>query len=249
MDIKTRVKEHYDFVLQHYKESQILGVFLYGSQNYNLHTEESDVDTKAIYIPTLEELAFEKPISKELVLPNGEHCEVKDIREIVKNFKKQNINFVELLFTDYFILNEKYAELWHQYFIAARENIARYDVHQGIHSMSHQALHTLRQAVNGDDTAKKIANTMRLLYFLERYVRGEPYIQCLVPTDDAHKIMLRTKTSKYLGDVYFFAYEILRTSLEGYAHGNYKFLVDEEKKKWLDDYMEEGVLKMLHLNF
>ena len=115
--------------------------------------------------------------------------------------------------------------------------------------MSHQALHTLRQAVNGDDTAKKIANTMRLLYFLERYVRGEPYIQCLVPTDDAHKIMLRTKTSEYLGDVYFFAYEILRTSLEGYAHGNYKFLVDEEKKKWLDDYMEEGVLKMLHLNF
>ena len=247
--IQEKVKEHYDFVCKYYNENQILGVFLYGSQNYNLHTENSDIDTKAIYIPTFAELAFEKPVSKELHLPNGEHCEVKDIREIVKNFKKQNINFIELLFTDYFVLNDKYAKLWNENFIMLKEDIARYNPQQAIHSVSHQALHTLRQAVNGDDTAKKIANTMRLLYFLERYIRGEPYIQCLVPSGDAHELMLRTKNNVYSGNVYFFAYQILKTSLEGYAHGNYEFLMEEDRKAYLDAVMNEVTLEMIKLNF
>lgn len=247
MDIKTRVKEHYDFVLQHYKESQILGVFLYGSQNYNLHTEESDVDTKAIYIPTLEELAFEKPISKELVLPNGEHCEVKDIREMIKNFKKQNINFIELLFTDYCIINEKYAKLWHEYFIVPREAIARYNPHQAVQSMSHQALHTLRQAANGTDTAKKIANSLRLVYFLERYLRGDDYISCLVPEGEALKVMRSIKKSEY--DDYFLAYQILRTSLENYASGNYEHLTNKDAQIHFDELMRKGALEMIKLNF
>ena len=252
-NIQARVKEHYDFVCEQYNEDQILGVFLYGSQNYNLHTELSDVDTKAIYIPTLAELAFEKPISKELHLPNGEHCEVKDIREIIKNFKKQNINFIELLYTDYCILNDKYKKLWLETFVVARECIARYDVHQGIHSMSHQALHTLRQAVNshdGAEVAKKISNAMRLLYFLERYVRGESYIKCLVPEGDAHmRILNMKKRTAALSDVYFCAYEILKTSLEGYAEGDYKFLVDSENKKMVDELMNKATLEMIKLNF
>ena len=48
---RNRVKEHYMYLLANYPERSILGVFLYGSQNYNLATENSDVDTKAIYIP------------------------------------------------------------------------------------------------------------------------------------------------------------------------------------------------------
>ena len=75
----NRVKEHYMYLLANYPERSILGVFLYGSQNYNLATENSDVDTKAIYIPTFEEIALTKtPISKELHI-NNEHCDLNDI--------------------------------------------------------------------------------------------------------------------------------------------------------------------------
>ena len=95
------LKEHKQAILDKgYKEEQLLGIFLYGSQNYGCETEESDVDTKAIYIPTFEELCFDDPVSKEIQLKNDEHCEIKDIREMVKNFQKQNINFLEILFTD-----------------------------------------------------------------------------------------------------------------------------------------------------
>ena len=120
IDVQQRVEQHHKFVCEHYPESQILGVFLYGSQNYDLDTPFSDVDTKAIYIPTFEEVVFNQPISKELHLPNGEHCEVKDIREFVKNLYKQNINFVEVLFTDYKVINELYKDLWYEVFYEYR---------------------------------------------------------------------------------------------------------------------------------
>ena len=35
---------------------EVLGVFLFGSQNYNCQTETSDIDTKVIVIPTLDEM-------------------------------------------------------------------------------------------------------------------------------------------------------------------------------------------------
>ena len=44
--IMKRVQEHYDEALQYFPEEQIVGVFLQGSQNYELDYEGSDVDTK-----------------------------------------------------------------------------------------------------------------------------------------------------------------------------------------------------------
>ena len=81
--ISEKLQAHYECACGHFNKDQILGVFLCGSQNYNTDLPTSDVDSKAIYIPTLQELAFDKPVSVELELPNGEHCEVKDIREMI----------------------------------------------------------------------------------------------------------------------------------------------------------------------
>ena len=46
IDIQQRVEQHYDFVCSQYNEDHVLGVFLYGSQNYDLDCFNSDVDTK-----------------------------------------------------------------------------------------------------------------------------------------------------------------------------------------------------------
>ena len=60
-NIEEALQEHKQAVLDAgFPEESILGVFLYGSQNYDLAHENSDVDTKAIYIPTIEECIFEK---------------------------------------------------------------------------------------------------------------------------------------------------------------------------------------------
>lgn len=244
MSIKDRLQAHYEYVCDNYNKDRVLGVFLYGSQNYNTDTPTSDVDTKAIYIPSLKELAFKQPVSKELVLPNSEHCEVKDIREMVKHFKKQNINFIEVLFTKHYIVNPKYEALWNEYFIKNREKIARYNIHEGVKSMSHQAAHTLKQ--NPTDP-KKVSNALRLLYFLEGYIRGDDYMNCLCSYNNRAELLRNIKEGKYEGlDLLSNAISV---ALEEYKNADLEHLVDPHNKNRLDYTMNEGCLELIKLNF
>lgn len=174
--IKDAIEEHKNAVLKEFAEDQLLGVFLYGSQNYGVSTLNSDVDTKAILIPTVRDLCLNKPVSRELHFDNGEHCEVKDIRELVKIFKKQNINFVEILYTDHYWINPKYERIWRQYFIENREQISHFSEKYTTLSICGQAIHTLKQ--NRTD-GKKFGNGLRLYYFLTAYLEGKPYEYCL----------------------------------------------------------------------
>ena len=247
IDIQQRVEQHHKFVCEHYPESQILGVFLYGSQNYDLDTPFSDVDTKAIYIPTFEELLFKQPVSKELHLPNGEHCEVKDIREFVKNLYKQNINFVEVLFTEYFVLSVKFSDYWNETFIENREDIARYDINKAIHSMSHQASHTLKQAGNGTNPCKKLADVARLIYFLQRYLRGEDYLDCLRPTGDDHDRIFNLKTQPKNIESYESTIEMFKMIIDYYKQADYEYYNCEDVQKELESMIKKSIMKMIKL--
>ena len=65
-------------------------ISLYGSQNYNCDTKDSDHDYKAIVMPTLDDFVFnKKPVSTIVDYENG-LCDVKDIRLMFHQFKKQN---------------------------------------------------------------------------------------------------------------------------------------------------------------
>lgn len=133
--IKRRVEEHLDFYKKNYPNKWV-GIFLQGSQNYDLASPTSDVDTKIIVLPSFEELIFNrKPISHTLVLPNNEHCDVKDIRLMFECFRKQNINFLEILFTQYKIMNPRFEDLFQPMF-DSREMIAHYNNYAGINSMN-----------------------------------------------------------------------------------------------------------------
>jgi predicted nucleotidyltransferase len=98
--IMKRVQEHYDEALQYFPEEQIVGIFLQGSQNYDLDYEGSDVDTKLIVVPSFKDICLNrKPISTTHVRENNEHIDWKDVRKYVEEFRKQNLNFLEILFT------------------------------------------------------------------------------------------------------------------------------------------------------
>ena len=182
-NIEKALQEHKQVVLDAgFAEDQILGIFLYGSQNYGLATENSDVDTKAILIPTLEDLCSKKAgFVKEYKLDNNEKVVVMDLIHYFDNLKKQNINYVETLFTDYKWVNPNHEWIWGT-LQTMRESIAYYDVNKAVLSMGHQALHTLRQ-----DSAdpKKYAMARYISHFLKVYaVEKEdrvPYKEALRP--------------------------------------------------------------------
>ena len=70
-NISTKIIEHYNEALKYFPKENIIGVFLYGSQNYGCDTENSDVDTICIVIPTLKDICFNRaPVSRTHICPN-----------------------------------------------------------------------------------------------------------------------------------------------------------------------------------
>lgn len=86
----------------------------YGSHNYNLDINskeyKSDIDTKVIILPTLEELVNNsKPVSTIIEISTGQ-CDIKDIRAFVQNITKGHIQFLELLCPQFSWINIEYAD-------------------------------------------------------------------------------------------------------------------------------------------
>jgi len=76
---------------------------LYGSQNYGLDTETSDFDFKAIILPTLDDLVCKtKPVSTVVDFEGGE-IDIKDIRTYIESAIKVNVNFIEILSTEFYL--------------------------------------------------------------------------------------------------------------------------------------------------
>lgn len=133
--IMARMREHLVPVLEHCRGGWV-GLFLQGSQNYNLDYEGSDIDTKAIMLPSFSDFVLNaKPLSTTHIMENNEHVDFKDIRLMFDCIKKQNVNFVEILFTPYSIINPEYADLF-QPVLDAREEIARYNNYAGMNCIA-----------------------------------------------------------------------------------------------------------------
>lgn len=178
--IQERVMAHWNHLLSiGYNEDRLLGIFAYGSMNYGFYKEgESDVDTKAIILPSFTDFCLTPQMISKVEEFDDEKIEVKDIRLYREQLMKQNINFVEVLFTDYFYVNPKYEALFNKYFIETRELIASYDLNKTVKSISGQAEHTLLQDPTDN---KKLYNGFRLKYFLEHYLNENPYLECIQP--------------------------------------------------------------------
>lgn len=191
--VMKRVRDHYEEALQHFPEYQIVGCFLQGSQNYGLDYEGSDVDTKLIIVPKFADICLNrKPISTTHVRENNEHTDWKDIRLYMETFRKQNLNFLEILFTPYYIINPMYRDEWMR-LVEHREEIARMNPFRAVKSMkgiAHEKYAAMEKPYPskleiiekyGYD-GKQNSHLERVDDYLERYIAGESYEDCLRPT-------------------------------------------------------------------
>lgn len=192
--IMDRVREHYNEALEYFPEDRIVGIYYQGSGNYGLDVEGSDVDTKLIITPTFEDIAMNrKAVSTTHIRENNEHIDFKDIRLYMETFRKQNLNFLEILFTPFKIINPMYANEWGR-LIENRESIARMNVHRAVKSMKgvamekyHAMEHRYPSKIDIIDKygydGKQVSHLLRVDDYLERYIKGESYESCLLPTE------------------------------------------------------------------
>ena len=206
MAVKERLMEHLAEARQYFAEEQIVGIFLQGSQNYGLDLPGSDVDTKLIVVPSFKDICLNrKPVSTTHVRANDEHIDWKDIRLYMETFRKQNLNFLEILFTDYYWINPMYEEQWMR-LVQKREEIAHMNPWRAVKSMKgiamekyHAMEHEYPSKVNvlakwGYDP-KQLHHLLRVEEYLGRYIAGENYAGCLRPHDPEY--LVSVKRGKY----------------------------------------------------
>ena len=190
-----KLQEHYEEAKTLFPEEKIIGVFLRGSQNYELDYDSSDVDSVCVVAPNLKDFVLSKKmVSKTHERANNEHIELKDVRLITQAFIKQNSAWVEILFTKYKIVNPIYEPLWNM-LVEKKESIARLNPHKavstmkGIASDKHHALeHKYPNKVEvlekfGGYDPKQLSHLLRVKDLLTRYIKNEQYAQCLIPIE------------------------------------------------------------------
>lgn len=252
MTVMDRVREHYDEALTYFPEDRIVGIFLQGSQNYGLATPQSDVDTKLIVTPTFKDIAMNrKPVSTTHIRTNEEHIDFKDIRLYIQTFRKQNLNFLEILYTDFAIVNPIYEKQWNR-LVESREVITHFNPYRSVqsmkgialekyHAMEHEYPSKIEVLKKYGYDPKQLHHLVRVEDYLGRYINGESYENCLDPGPMKQEL-IEIKMGKYsLVDARSIADKAKAhvEEMAEYAYSIYPNEEDPEVNELLDDVQYE----------
>ena len=190
-EIQKRVNEHFEEACGYFADDRILGIFLQGSQNYGLDVPGSDVDTKLIVVPSLKEIAMNsKPVSTTHIRANEEHIDFKDVRLYIDTFRKQNLNFLEILFTNYFVVNPIYAKEWNR-LLEHREEISHYNPFRAMktmkglamekyHAMEHLYPSKAEVLAKYSYDPKQLHHFQRIDLYMQMYEAGRSMADCIM---------------------------------------------------------------------
>lgn len=180
-----------EFVKEKYPNYDILGAFLFGSQNYNLDTEDSDVDTIIVLIPSIKLLLSEKEVSTTYEMEDH-HIVVKDLKAFNKNLLTLSPMAVEPLFAKWKWINDKYKYIYQKFYHNNAEKIAMsypailYDkVRAMVKSMA------LKESLTG----KQYVLCKRIIRLLQKLTEGKSYEEAMWFSDDEAVLMIDIKRS------------------------------------------------------
>lgn len=160
------LQRHYNFAANYVNVENIIGCYLIGSQNYQLDDEQSDIDTIVLVVPTLKDIALNnKPISKTYIQDNGEHTTLKDIRLFINGIKKGRLDCLEILYTQYYMINPIWIDLASE-LRNNRENYSRYNENAVIQA----AAGIVKSCNKKNPKPKDLYNSIRMRDFLMDYL-------------------------------------------------------------------------------
>lgn len=160
------LQRHYNLAANYVNIENIIGCYLIGSQNYQLDDEQSDIDTIVLVAPTLRDIALnKKPISKTYIQDNGEHTTLKDIRLFINGIKKGRLDCLEILYTQYYMINPIWIDLTSE-LRNNRENYSRYNENAVIQA----AAGIVKSCNKKDPKPKDLYNSIRMRDFLMDYL-------------------------------------------------------------------------------
>lgn len=149
----------------------LVGVFLFGSQNYGLDIESSDRDYIALYTPTLKNVcSYTIFIGKEYAFRGG-LIKLIDIRDYIKNLKFCSPDSLEILFSKDYYLNIEYITEFSK-IMDNRESVAYVNPHSAIVKMRGMAKQHYLGFKKDVSKVKKLVVLIRMRYLITAYVSG-----------------------------------------------------------------------------
>lgn len=235
------LRKEYDYLTKSY---EVYGVFVSGPQNYGLATKTTKLNSKAIIIPSFRDLILKEPVNKVVDFGCGK-CEVKDIREFVKNLKNQKAEYLETLFTIHFVVNPKYEKL-HDEILEKRGDVVWMDVKKSLEYMlalfaKAKTNMTKPTAATKEEIAKtgyhkeSLIELLRVTFMIDKFTKRRMYSDVI---DGSNLVKFRDKDiSKNSAIATAEKYQAVakETVLSYLKKKNPTF--DEEASKWLDDWM------------
>lgn len=130
---------------------------LYGSQNYNLEDEDSDIDLRALVYPSLEFALEKRKLSLKLTTGHGD-IDVKDVLTYTDVIRKGNFSFIEPFQSPWYIGDERLRALFK-------------DVPVNLMAMKGAIFQKLKTFYKHGDP-KNISHALRLEQMIFHYHRG-----------------------------------------------------------------------------
>ena len=211
--IQMRVQKHYDYLIS--LGFNVVGVFAQGSMNYGLFERskeyQSDVDTKAIILPTLDDLICGNKMVSTKYDFEGEQIDVKDIRIMVDIWKQANPSYLEILFTKYKVINPIYINFMQSILDMGSEIATMHPVQLArcIAGMSNQKLiameHPYPSIIHNIEKygydGKQVHHIIRLTWLITEI------FCCDIPFGEAIDISYNKRLCQYLMNIKKYAYD------------------------------------------
>jgi predicted nucleotidyltransferase len=193
MDIMTELRRRHKIVCDHYGADRVLATFLYGSQNYKLDTEKSDIDTQSIIIPSISELlSMRQPINFYNNLEDKSLMGHRDLRILLHDLTRAESTMMQLLYTEYRIINPAYYAIFSE-LILHREKIAECNKAQILYAQIGEAK-SFTTRMGEKVRVKDYVNLFRIADFMQQFfVEGKRYGESIVPHN--YEILRKIKES------------------------------------------------------
>lgn len=191
-DILKKVENHHYIVKQH--NYNPIFTSAYGSMNYGLLTDTSDVDTCSFVVPNIQDLMTKTSlISKEIEVEDGK-CVIKDIRLAFNLLRKPSPNSIEWFLSDYQYYESAYAPIFRKYLDDGYNR--RMIIHCDYQNMINAIIGTATGLHGRNMTSgKKYSHIIRLINLASKYIGSiETSHYFLLPKQD-REIALLAKTT------------------------------------------------------
>ena len=197
MEILEKVAAHHQEVERNHPEYTVVFTSLIGSQNYNISTENSDIDTCSFVLPSFEKFIRGKilPSIEHESEYNDGHCVIKDLRQGLDLLRKPSPNSIEWFLSSYKYYNFKYEKFLK--YILENEMAVFILTHANFRNMLDAIVGTAK-GLHGRNmsSGKKVSHVIRLKHLARQYMTSDKAFSYLKLNNIDRDAALFAKTSE-----------------------------------------------------